>query len=262
MGIEYEKRGHIAIITINRPEAMNALDPETNKELIRAWIDFRDDRELRVAIVTGAGDKAFCAGADLKRIGEFYSLTPFERREITEQQPALGGITRNLSIWKPIIAAINGVCLAGGFELALACDIRIASENATFGLTEVKWGIMPGAGGTQRLPRIIPLSKALEMILTGEQIDAKEAERVGLVNQVVPLPDLLPTALKIAEKICGNGPLAVRAAKEAILRGLDLPLEEGLRLEQFLAEPLRQSEDAREGIRAFAEKRKPIFKGR
>lgn len=262
MGIEYEKRGNIAIITINRPEKMNALDPETNKELIRAWIDFRDDEELRVAIITGAGDRAFCAGADLTRINEFYSLTPLQRREISEREPALGGITRNLTIWKPIIAAINGVCLAGGFELALACDIRIASDNAEFGLTEVRWGIMPGAGGTQRLPRLVPLAKAMEIIFTGERIDAQEAYRIGLVNKVVPLNDLMPVSLKIAERICENGPLAVKAVKEAILRGLELSLDEGLRLEQFLAEPLRQSEDAREGIRAFREKRKPLFKGR
>ncbi len=262
MGIEYEKRGNIAIITINRQDAMNALDPETNRELIRTWIDFRDNPELYIAILTGAGDKAFCAGADLKRVNEFYSLSPFQRREISEREPALGGITRNLQIWKPIIAAINGVCLAGGFELALACDIRIASENATFGLTEVRWGIMPGAGGTQRLPKLIPLTKAMEMILLAEKIDANEAFRIGLVNRVVPLPELMPTALKMADKICENGPLAVRTAKEAILRGQDLSLDDGLRLEQFLAEPLRQSEDAKEGIKAFIEKRKPQFKGR
>lgn len=262
MSIEYRKKGKIAIITINRPEKMNALDPDSNRELIKAWIDFRDDEELLVAIITGAGTQAFCAGADLKRVEEFYSLTPFQRREISEREPALGGITRNLTIWKPIIAAINGVCLAGGFELALACDIRIASENATFGLTEVRWGIMPGAGGTQRLPRLIPLAKAVEMILTAEKIDAHEAYQMGLLNHVVPLPELMSASLKIAEKICENGPLAVRAAKEAILRGIDLSLDEGLRLEQFLAEPLRQSEDAREGIRAFREKRKPVFKGR
>lgn len=262
MAIICEKRGCITLIKINRPESMNALDPQTSKELIDVWIDFRDDPEQRVSIITGEGDKAFCAGADLKRINEFYSLTPFERRTKSEKEFGLGGITRNLNIWKPIIAAVNGVCLAGGMELALACDIRIASENAVFGLTETRIGIIPGAGGTQRLARIIGVSRDLEMILSAEKIDANEAYRIGLVSKVVPLNKLMETAFAVAEKICENAPLAVMAAKEAIYRGIDLSIDEGLRLEQFLAEPLRQSEDVREGIKAFVEKRKPKFKGK
>ncbi|MHA1210341.1 MAG: enoyl-CoA hydratase/isomerase family protein [Candidatus Freyarchaeota archaeon] len=181
---------------------------------------------------------------------------------MAEKEPGLGGITRNLEIWKPIIAAINGYCLAGGLEIALACDIRIASENAVFGLTEARLGIMPGAGGTQRLPRLIPLAKALEMMMLAERIDAQEALRIGLVNKVVPLPELMPTAMETAQRLCEMGPLAVRAIKKAVLRGLEMPLREGLMLEQYLAEPLRQSEDAKEGIRAFIEKRKPKFKGK
>jgi enoyl-CoA hydratase/carnithine racemase len=176
--------------------------------------------------------------------------------------PGLGGITKNLPIDKPIIAAVNGHCLAGGLEIALACDLRIASENATFGLPEVTRGIIPGAGGTQRLPRLIGPERALDLILTGRRIDAREAERIGLVTRVVAQDALRREAIAVAEAIAGNGPLAVRAAKAAVWRGLDVPLEEGLRLEQLLAEPVRQSEDAQEGPRAFLDKRKPEFKGR
>ncbi|MCP4628886.1 MAG: enoyl-CoA hydratase/isomerase family protein [bacterium] len=262
MAVLFEKKKRIAIITINRPDTMNSLDGETLDQLNRAWIDFRDDPDLWVSVVTGAGDKAFCAGGDLKSLSRYYSsMTPIQRREKAEKEPGVGGITRNLDIWKPIIAAINGHCLAGGLEIALACDIRIAAENATFGLTEVSRGIIPGAGGTQRLPRLISLAKSLEMILTADRIDAQEALRIGLISRVVPLKEVLPEALKTAEKICRNAPLAVRAAKEAVYRGLDLSLAEGLRLEQFLAEPVRQSEDAKEGPRAFAERRDPDFKG-
>lgn len=263
MPIRFEKDQRIAVITIDRPEAMNALDGETLAQMNQAWIDFRDDPELRVAIVTGAGDKAFCAGADLKSLRQHYSsMTPIQRRAKSDREPGLGGITRNLEIWKPIIASINGYCLAGGLEIALACDIRIASENSTFGLTEVSRGIIPGAGGTQRLPRLTSMAKGLEMILTAELIDAREAYRIGLVNRVVPAEELQAEAVKMAEKICRNAPLAVQAAKEAVYRGIDLPLSEGLRLEQFLAEPVRQSEDAKEGPKAFAEKRDPVFKGK
>lgn len=263
MAVVFERKERIAIITINRPEAMNSLDGETLEALNKAWIGFRDDPDLWVAIITGAGDKAFCAGADLKGLGEYFrSMTPIERRQKAENGPGFGGITRNLDIWKPIIAAINGHCLAGGLEIALACDIRIAAETATFGLTEVSWGIIPGAGGTQRLPRLISLAKSLEMILCAERIDAQEAMKIGLVSRVVPVKDVMSEAIKTAERICQNAPLAVRAAKEAIYRGLDLPLSEGLRLEQFLAEPIRQTEDAKEGPMAFSEKREPRFKGR
>lgn len=263
MTVLFERRDRIAILTLNRPEAMNAMNLELRQELNRRWAEFRDDPDLWVAIVTGAGDRSFCAGADLKEIGAFYKgLTPQERRAKWEIEPGIGGITHNLDIWKPIIAAVNGHCLAGGLELALACDIRIASENATFGLTEVQWGIVPGAGGTQRLARLVPFGRALEMLMTAEKIDAAEAYRIGLVERVVPSADLIPAAMKMAERICENGPLAVRLVKEAAWRGIEIPLSEGLRLEQFLAEYARQSEDAREGPKAFAEKRKPVFKGR
>jgi E-phenylitaconyl-CoA hydratase len=263
MAVTFETSGKIAILTIHRPLAMNSLDDETLTGLNKAWTDFRDNPDLWVAIITGAGVKAFCSGADIKTLAKYYSNVPaFLRKERADTEPGIGGITRNLEIWKPIIAAVNGYCLAGGLEIALACDIRIASATATFGCTEVGRGIMPGAGGTQRLPRVVPLGKSLEMLFTGESIDAQEAYRIGLVNKVVPPDQLIPEAMKMAERICRNAPLAVQAAKEAVYRGLDLSLAEGLRLEEFLAEPVRQSEDAKEGPRAFFEKRPPVFQGK
>lgn len=263
MPVRFETQGYMAFITIDRPEVHNAIDLDTSSELAEAWARFRDNTDLWVAIVTGAGEKAFSAGADLRALGEFYrAMTPLQRRHRAETQPALGGLTRNLEVWKPIIAAVNGYCFGGGLELALACDIRIASENAQFGLTETSWGIIPGAGGTQRLPRLIPKGIALEMIFTAKKIDAAEAYRIGLVNEVVPLARLMEAAIEMAERICANAPLAVQTAKMAVWKGLELPLADGLRLENLLGEPLRQSEDVQEGIAAFAEKRKPQFKGK
>lgn len=263
MSVRFEIEGAIAIVTIDRPEVHNAIDTETSGALAAAWLQFRDDDALRVAILTGAGDRAFCAGADLRGVGEFYrSLSAAQRLRRSEQTAGLGGITRNLSVDKPIVAAVNGHCLAGGLELALACDLRIASENASFGLPEVTRGIIPGAGGTQRLPRLVGPERALDLILSGRRIDANEAARIGLVSRVVPQAALRSEALAAASAIAANAPLAVRAAKAAVWRGLDLPLDEGLRLEQLLAEPVRQSEDAQEGPRAFLEKRRPEFKGR
>ncbi len=263
MTIRFEHEGAVAILTIDRPEVRNALDFKTSDELIEAWRNFSDDDGLRVAVLIGAGDKAFCAGADLRGVAEFYrSLTSAERLRRADREPGLGGITRNLAVDKPIVAAINGHCLAGGLEIALACDLRVAADHATFGLPEVTRGIIPGAGGTQRLPRLIGPERALDLILTGRRIDAEEALRIGLVSVVVPFKELRATALALASRIAENAPLAVRAAKAAVWRGLDLPLEEGLRLEQLLAEPVRQSDDAREGPAAFFEKRKAEFKGR
>jgi len=255
----YEQQDRIVTITINRPEAMNAVDPETQEALVSAWTRFRDDDSAWVAILTGAGERAFSAGADLKK------LVPglFARGGAAPHNAdGLGGITRGLEIWKPMIAAINGFCLAGGLEQALACDLRIATPSATFGLTEVRWAIMPGAGGTQRLPRALPLAKALEMILMARTLTAEEALRWGLVNAVVPPAELLPTARTWAQELCERGPLAMRAAKEAVVRGLTMPLADGLRLEAFLSGTLRGTEDAVEGPRAFAEKRKPGFRAR
>ena len=263
MSIRAERSESVLTVTLDRPEARNALNQAMRQALVETWIAFRDDPALRVAILTGAGDASFCAGADLKEIGGWYrSMTPIERRERGEREPGLGGITRNLDIGKPVIAAINGHCLAGGLELALACDLRIAAEHATFGLPEVCRGLIPGAGGTQRLPRAIPLGIAAEMIMTGDPIEAQRALALGLVNRVVPREALLAEALALARRIAANAPLAVQAARAAMVRGLHVSLEDGLRIEQFYAEPLRQTEDVQEGLRAFAEKRAPRFQGR
>lgn len=262
MTIRTDRLGEVLIVTIDRPEARNALSLQMTGELVAVWEGFRDDRELRVAVLTGSGDKAFCAGADLKEIGPWYgSMTPEERLRHARENPGLGGITRNLDPGKPVIAAVNGACLAGGLEMALACDIRIAAEGATFGLPEVRWGLMPGAGGTQRLPRAIPSSVAMEMILTATPIDTATALRVGLVSRVVPLARLMDEALDVARRIAANAPLAVQAARGAALAGRHLPLEEALDLEQGYADPLRETEDVQEGLRAFAEKRPPQYRG-
>ena len=263
MTVRSELLDNVLIVTLDRPEARNALNSEMRQALLAVWNDFRDSDEARVAVLTGSGDQSFCAGADLKEMSDYYrSMTPIERREAGERQPGLGALTRNFDPRKPVIAAINGPCLAGGLELALACDIRISAEHAVFGLPEVKRGILPGAGGTQRLPRSLPLGVALEMILTGAPIDAEAALRWGLVSRIVPRDGLLDEAMRIARLIAGNGPLAVRAARDAVYQGLHLTLPDALRLEQFHAEPLRLSEDAREGVQAFVEKRAAVFRGR
>lgn len=258
MPIRYEKDGQIATITINRPEAMNAMDRDTSRELAEAFQDFDQEEYLRVAILTGAGDKAFSAGADLKKM--YGRAEDGNVREIwdAERQWRLG---QRLQVWKPIIAAINGYCLAGGLELAMGCDIRLASETASFGCPEVRWGILHGYGAL-RLPKTMPLSAAMELLLTGERITAEEAYRLGIISRVVSPAELMPTARRLAEKICANGPLAVRVTKELAWRGLEMSLEEGLRLYAALGALVRASEDAREGPRAFAEKRQPQFKGR
>ncbi|MGD0587657.1 MAG: enoyl-CoA hydratase-related protein [Thermoplasmata archaeon] len=262
MPVHFETDGHIAWITLDRPEALNAIDPESHAALVAAWERFRDEDDLRVAVLTGAGTKAFCSGVDLKRMGDFYRNVPAGRRvEVWNREPGIGGITRNLEVYKPVIAAVNGMCLGGGLELALACDIRLASANATFGLPEVRWAIIPGQGGTQRLPRTVPPAAALEMILTARPIDAKRAYALGLVNHVYPFSRLQREARAMAKVIVAYPPRAVRTALAAVRRGLSLPLVEGLRLEQELADPLRDSPDNREARAAFREKRPPRWTG-
>ena len=256
MSINYQKEGRIAIFTIDRTKAFNSINVETWREIQEAMIDFRDDPELWVGIVTGAGDKAFCAGADIKDTLPFMQETR-DRQWVWPNTPMYG-----LDLWKPLIAAVNGVALGGGLEIALACDIRIASENARLGTPEVVLGLLPAWGGTQRLPRILPWCKAAELVLMGKPIDAQEAYRIGLVNKVVPLDELMPTAKQWADALCQVGPLAVRAAKEAMIRGSSMTLEEGLELETSLIAHTFGTEDYTEGTAAFTEKRKPTFKAK
>ncbi|GMV86540.1 MAG: enoyl-CoA hydratase [Dehalococcoidia bacterium] len=254
--IIYEKKGAVAVLTINREPQLNAINAQTSSEMYRAWEDFRDDDNLRVAILTGMGQKSFSTGMDLV-------ATAKGENQFEGGRPVpFGGFTKRMPIYKPIIAAINGFCLAGGMELALACDIRICTPEARFGLPEVRWAIMPGAGGTQRMPRAIPQAWANYLILTAEQMDAETALRAGLVSHIVPKDELMDRAHQIANTICERGPLAVRAAKEAISRGLDMPLDHGLALEDLLLGRLMATQDAKEGPRAFAEKRKPEYQGR
>ncbi|MBN1382813.1 MAG: enoyl-CoA hydratase/isomerase family protein [Deltaproteobacteria bacterium] len=253
--VEYVKEGRIAYMTINRPEAMNSLSAEVSEGLREAYVDFRDNNDLWVAIITGAGDRAFSAGADIKG---FRPATG----DASEAARLIPQTVRPDTIWKPFIAAIHGYCLGGGCELAMTCDIRIAAENAQFGQPEVNIGFMPGGGGTIRMPRFIPRAVAAEILLTGNRIDAAEAYRVGLVSQVVPRDKLMDTAKEIADTIISRGPLGVRATKEAMIRGYSMPLEEGLALEKELVLKVRATEDFMEGARAFAQKRPPEYKAK
>jgi len=254
--VEYGKEGKIAIFTINRPEALGALNVEGMRQLHDALLDFRDDDTLWVGIITGTGDKVFSAGVDIK------DYLPFVKRTTDKPWQRPAGIMRGLDIWKPLIAACNGLTYGGRLEITLACDMVIASENATFALPEVTVGVCPRGGGTQRLPRVIPIRIAAEMLFTGKPIDAREAYRIGLVNKVVPRDQLMTEAKKLAETICNTAPLAVRTAKEAMIRGLSMSLEDGLRLEDDFQRYIMSTKDFEEGITAFAEKRKPNFEGR
>ena len=265
--LTYEKRGHIAYITLNRPDVRNALNPEAIIRLSEAWADYGQDDDLRVAIITGAGDVAFSSGADLGRlIPLFTGARPpedeWDRRLIEDRSLPRKALLRGHPLYKPIISAINGFCLAGGTELVQATDIRIAADHATFGLTEVTLGIIPAGGSLARLPRQIPYCKAMEILLVGDRITAQECHRIGLVNYVVPASELMPKAEEIAAKIAANGPLAVRKIKEAVLRASGLPLDDAFRIEDECALEVMRSEDAREGPRAFMEKRQPQYKGR
>ena len=247
--IIYGKKGRLAYVTLNREERRNAIDGETSQELLDAFTDFKQDDELWVAILTGAGDVSFSAGADLVAMAEAFRGGQGMRLDVP-----FAGITRDFECWKPMIAAINGYCLAGGLELSLTCDIRIAAEHATFGLPEPKRAIIPAAGGTQRLPRAVPSAFAMELMLTGERFDAETALRFGLVSRVVPADQLMATAEEIAGKVVECGPLAVRTIKQAVLQGREMSLEEGMKLESQLAGGVMRSEDAREGPTAFAER--------
>jgi enoyl-CoA hydratase/carnithine racemase len=253
----YEKKGAIAYVTLNRPKVLNALNKATIAELIEVFEDARDDAAVRGVILTGAGDKAFAAGAD---ISEMANDTPTEAETKTRRGQGLTTLIENLG--KPVIAAVNGFALGGGCELAMACTIRLAVETAKFGQPEVTIGIIPGYGGTQRLPRLVGKGRALQLILTGEMIGAQEAHRIGLVNEIVPNADLLSRAEAILNRIDANAPVAVKLAIDAANRGLDVSLAEGLNLEASLFTRCVATEDMKEGVSAFREKRKPKFQGR
>jgi enoyl-CoA hydratase/carnithine racemase len=251
----YEKRGHVAYITLNRPEVMNAIHPPGTEEINEMWDDFAADRDLWVAILTGAGDRAFSAGNDLKYQSEHGGQIP--------QLPSTGfcGLTSRYELNKPIIAAVNGLALGGGFELALACDIIIAAEHARFGLPEPRVGLIAGAGGVHRLPRHIPLKIAMGMMLTAKPISAAESHKWGIVNEVVPAKDLMATAERWAAEIMECSPLSIQATKEAALGGLGKTYGEALNAHYPTVNKLFHSKDAIEGPRAFAEKRKPNWTG-
>ncbi len=252
-----DRQAGVVTITLNRPDVLNAMNNAMREELLDVFTRLRDDDDARAVVVTGAGDRAFSAGADIR---EF--LEPPVPTRFREQRKRLDFRREMDRCPQPIIAAIRGFALGGGLELALACDIRIAAEDAQLGLTEINLGIIPGGGGTQRLPRLVGRGKALEMILTGARVPAAEALRIGLVERVVPVAELQSAAQSLARAIADKAPIALRYAKEAVVGGLELPLQDGLRLENDLATLLRTTEDRVEGARAFVEKRKPRWSGR
>ncbi|MGE8688078.1 MAG: enoyl-CoA hydratase/isomerase family protein [Achromobacter sp.] len=258
MALDIAVQDHVATLTLNRPEAMNSIDPEMRNQLHAAWKRIKEDDDIRVAILTGAGDKAFCTGSDLKK-----TMPPKESfAELTFGRAYSDHLLEGLDTDKPLICAINGYAMGGGMELALACDIRVASDNAVFALSEVRIGSIPGAGGTQRLPRAIGASNAMLMLLTGDRVDAAEALRTGLVSKVVSREELLPTAREIALRIAQNAPLSVRSIKRLVTSGADMPLPAALDNERYVFGLLRDTEDRIEGRRAFQEKRPPVYQGR
>jgi E-phenylitaconyl-CoA hydratase len=240
----------IATITLNRPERLNAMDADHYQALSDAWTTVRDDPDIRVAIITGAGERSFTTGADLK---SFIPAAPSMAEMMLTQHGQL--LNRGLEVWKPVIAAVNGYCLGGGMTLLLATDIRIAAEHATFSVAEVKRGVFPANGGTQRIVRQLPHAIAMEMLLTGDGVNAATAERWGMVNKVVPMAALMETAMAYATRIAANAPLAVQAAKELAVRSRDVDLATGLRMEQLMLRNLQGTDDVKEGTAAFAEKR-------
>lgn len=258
MPVLYEKRDHIAHITLNRPEVLNAFNQAMHKALREIWLDFREDDDLWVAIITGAGDRAFSAGQDVKEIGERRSEDA--RRSFWETWFG-GDLQEGLQVWKPIVAAINGYCLGEGLTLILACDFRIASQRASFGFPEVSLG-MPTIVGAVRAPRVVGLGNALELLLVGDRIDARRALEMGLVHRVVPPEQLRAEAEGLARRLCRNGPLAVRCTKEVAVRSFDMPFTEAVRMGEALRRLALQSEDVAEGVRAYLEKREPRFTGR
>jgi enoyl-CoA hydratase len=252
-----EKKNSIAYVTVNRPKVLNALNGATIEELRNAFHELKHDASIRVVILTGAGEKAFVAGAD---IGELAQRDPVSGKEFAHRGQNVFNLIENLG--KPVIACVNGFALGGGCELALTCTMRLASENAKFGQPEVKLGILPGYGGTQRLPRLVGKGLAMQMVLAGEMITAQEAHRIGLVNEVTAAAELIPRAEAIAAKIIANAPLAVQYAMEAVNKGMEMTLAEGMFLEASLFGVCCATDDKKEGTAAFLEKRPAVFKGK
>ena len=257
MAVRLDREDAVAVVTIDRPERLNALDAEHYRLLSEAWTEIRDDPAIRAAVVTGAGERSFCAGADIKS----FVGAPIEPHVfwLTQRDQLLN---RGLEVWKPVVAAVNGHCLGAGLTLLFATDVRLAAPNATFALPEVGRGVIPSNGGTQRLLAQVPYAIAMELLLTGEAIDAATAARWGLVNRVVDGPELLGAAIGVARRIAANAPLAVQAAKELAVRSRDLSLHDGLRMEQGFLRYLDGTDDVREGVAAFRERRPPRFEGR
>jgi len=267
MSLIFEKKEHVAYITLNRPEARNALDAETVVDLVRAWEEYRDDDDLRCALITGAGDDSFCAGADLSRLIPLFTGSrdaETEAEKLVQADPLMvqKAWLRDMDIYKPIVAGINGHAIAGGLELLYAADIRIAAQGSRFGLQEVKWGIFPMGGSSVKLPRQIPYARAMEMMLTGELIEGEDALNMGLINRLVPREKIMEECERTARIIVKNGPMAVSAVKKAVMTNIGLTLEQGLKNEFELALPVFMSQDAQEGPKAFKEKREPRFMGR
>lgn len=263
----YEKNGHVALMTINRPEVRNAFDPETLCLMADTFEEVRRDDGVRVVVVTGAGDRAFSAGADLGRLiplmsGARAAEDEFDRRLKADDELFNRGILRGYDVGKPVIAAINGYAIAGGMELCQGTDIRIAADTAMLGVQEVKWAIFPAGGSTVRLPQQLSLPHAMELLLTGDFIDARKAYEWGFVNRVVPAADVLDTAFDIAGRIARNGPIAVQAIRRSARACLGRPEAEALAMELEFAAPVFASEDAREGPRSFIEKRPAVYHGR
>jgi enoyl-CoA hydratase len=265
--VQFEKNGSIAIVTLNRPEARNAISPEVMVKLDEAWSTVTNDDEIRVAILTGVGDKAFSAGADLAKTiplmsGAKEPEDEWDKRFVNDR--GLGGraLLRDIQVPKPIIAACNGHAIAGGMELVQGTDLRISVPEARFGVQEVKWGLFPAGGSTVRLPRQVPYARAMELLLTGDLLSADEALELGFLNRVVPRAELMKTATELAEKIAANGPLAVRAVLRSARECVGLKEQEAMRVESRHAGPVFQSKDAVEGPRAFLEKRGPVFVGK
>jgi len=256
MAIDFTLDRHIAIITINRQDRMNAMDAEHYDALSAAWTRVRDDPEIRVAIITGAGEKSFSVGADLK---SFLNQQPPLSELLLTQKGQL--LNRGLEVWKPVVAAVNGYCIGGGMTLLLATDLRVCVEHATFSVSEVKGGVFPANGGTQRIAQQLPHAIAMELLLLGDTFDAQTALRWGLVNRVVKPDALMTEALAYARRLAANAPLAVQTAKELAVRSRDVDLPTGLRFEQLMLRLLQTSQDVAEGTAAFAQKRAPDFKG-